>query len=397
MTTTSLTEALGYSKFRAGETPRMLVLESEYFLVRDVIQSAQAMGWSVQTLPIKLEGEAESEMLKSLLMELVRFQPDFLLTINHIGFDEAGVLAGILEDYGIPICSWFVDHPLPILGGAEQNATSNTQLFCYERTALPWLARIGFEDPRYLPTASNPEQFHPSKVDASISARMGRPLNLVAGSWFQRARLDVTPEGAEFARQLAIGRTVDRKFLRDDLARLLEQNAPEHGRALFMAAQITLGEATLQSRVELVRELADLGLVVYGDTHWEKLVEGVELPGAVHPTRELPSVFAGSDVNLNITAMQMPTALNKRVWDVPGSGGFLLTDSQADLFEFFETGVDVATFSCTEEAAEKARFYLDNPAARAKVAAAGFERVEKAHRTHHRLQSMVEVLAKRFG
>ncbi len=397
MTSSSLTQALGYPKFRPGEAPRMLVLESDYFLVRDVIQSARTLGWEVETLPIKLEGAAEAEMLKSLLMELVRFQPDFLLTINHIGFDESGVLAGILEDYGIPLASWFVDHPLPILGGAEQNATSNTQIFCYERTALPWLARIGFEDPRHLPTASNPEQFHPKKVDQAVAARMGRPLNLVAGSWFQRARIDVTPEGADFARQLASGREVNRQFLRDDLARLLDLNAPEHGRALFVASQIALGEATLQSRVELVEGLKSLGIVVYGDSHWEKLVQGIELPGAVHPTRELASVFAGSEVNLNITAVQMPSALNKRVWDVPGSGGFLLTDAQADLFEYFETGIDVATFSSTEEAAEKARYYLDNPAARDKVAARGFERVEQAHRTHHRLQSMVEVLAKRFG
>lgn len=43
----------------------------------------------------------------------------------------------------------------------------------------------------------------------------------------------------------------------------------------------------------------------------------------------------------NNPAAQMPTALNQRVWDVPGVCGFLITDAQEDALEFFEEDVDM--------------------------------------------------------
>ena len=122
-----------------------MVMKSNYFVVEDVVSAAREMGWAVHELPTALDDKADSQFLKALLMAVVEFRPDFLLTINHIGFDEKGVLAGILEGYDIPLASWFVDHPLPILCGAEKNARSTSQIFCFERSALPWLASIGFE------------------------------------------------------------------------------------------------------------------------------------------------------------------------------------------------------------------------------------------------------------
>ena len=38
------------------------------------------------------------------------------------------------------------------------------------------------------------------------------------------------------------------------------------------------------------------------------------------------AIYAGTAVSVNLTATSMPTALNLRVWDVPGAGGFLLTE-----------------------------------------------------------------------
>ena len=153
----------------------------------------------------------------------------------------------------------------------------------------------------------------------------------------------------------------------------------------------------MEARGAFAEALADQGLVVYGDEHWKQLAPGQRLEPPVDSRRDLPSLFAGSAVNTNVTAEQMPTAVNQRVWDVPGVGGFLLTDAQSDLLEHFEDGVDVATFASLDEAKDKARHYLAHPAERERIAARAHAKVEAQHRTHHRLETIEAVMRRRFG
>ena len=392
-----LQAALGYRKFTPGAPARVLVMQADYHVVGDVLEGARELGWIVRSMPTASAGRGSSTFLTELLQALVEFKPDFLLSINHLGFDEEGALAELLERFEVPLASWFVDHPLPILGGAEKNARSNCQLFCFERTALPWLASIGFEDPRHLPTGSSVRRFHPSLVLDELRARFAHPLSLVAGSWWHKARVEPSSAVRAAARELFGAHPVDRSFVRDGLEALLAADSGDSRRLVHHAAQAALAEASMNTRREFVRALSGLGLVVHGDEHWRELVPGLRLEPPVDPERELPTLFAASAINLNVTAEQMPTAVNQRVWDVPGVGGFLLTDAQEDVLEHFEDGVDVATYESHGEAREKARYYLAHPEERRRIARAGFEKVEREHRTTHRLRTVEDVLRRRFA
>ena len=396
MTPSPLTRALGYPKFKPGGKPRMMVMKSDYFVVADAVSIARELGWAVHELPTSLGKHGESSYIKEMLMAIVDFRPDFLLTINHIGFDEKGILAGILEDFNIPLASWFVDHPLPILGGAEQNARGTSQIFCFERTALPWLKQIGFEDPVHLPTASNPNTFYPSRVQPGRAAQLGAPLTLVAGSWWEKARTSFSPEVHTLAQEMAKERSMDRGFVRDELEGYLNNPQRRGDRKHGLAAQAALAETSMQARIAFVEALRELEPVVYGDEHWKNLVEGIELRDPVHATHDLPAVFAGSAVNLNVTAEQMPTAVNQRVWDVPGMGALLLTDAQEDVLEYFTDGEDIVIYHSLDEALDKARYYLANDSARDSIARKGLATVDAAHRTQHRLRRIEEVMRRRF-
>ncbi|MFT7670409.1 MAG: spore maturation protein CgeB [Planctomycetota bacterium] len=375
----------------------MLVMQGDYFVYEDIIQSARGLGWKVQTIATANSGKAETSFLSTLLGLLVSFKPDFVLTINHMGFDESGVLAGLLEQFGVPLASWFVDHPLPILGGAEANARSNCQAFCFERSALDWLASIGFDEPTYLPTGSNPSRFHPNAIDESLAIKFGRPLALVAGSWWQKAREDHSETVLQLANDMAAKHKVDRSFVRKHLAQYLEVSDKSVGRAPFHAAQAALAEASMRKRQSFVQALAPLNPVIFGDANWEKLISNVQLEAQVDPNLELPAVFAGTQVNLNVTAEQMPTAVNQRVWDVPGSGAFLLTDAQEDVHLHFKEGHDIVTYNSFDEAHDKARFYLANDGERHAIAQRALQTIDTAHRTHHRLSTIEDIMRHRFS
>jgi spore maturation protein CgeB len=79
-----------------------------------------------------------------------------------------------------------------------------------------------------------------------------------------------------------------------------------------------------------------------------------------------------------------PSQIKGRTFEVPGSGGFLLTDRVAHLERYFEIGREIAVFSSTDELIEQLRFWLDHPGERAAVAEAGYRRVCAEHTYDHR-------------
>jgi spore maturation protein CgeB len=390
-----LRTALKYPRFKGPV--RILVLDTGYFVVQDVLEAAADLGWEVVALRTKAVGKAEGGFVAELLRCLVSHRPDFVLTMNHLGFDEKGILAGLLGRYEIPYASWFVDHPMPILGGADTNATPFCQVFCFERMALPWLERHGYADPVYLPTGSSRRHFHPSAVDRAAAQELRWPLTFAGNSWWSKAR-----EGSPaWVRKLAsgLGRRfeVNRKAIANGLEGHLQKLSSIPERSRYAVAQVALAEASMLTRRGFARALAPEGLRVFGDDNWRRLVPGLDLRRGVGYGNALSALFAGSSVNANVTAEQMPTAVNQRVWDVPAAGGFLLTDAQEDVLELFEDGTDVAIYRDFEEAADKARHYLRRPEQREAIAKAGFEKVDREHRVTHRLERMRAVMRERYS
>ena len=355
-------------------------------IVNDIIEIAEKMGWEIASLPTPHGGTASQEFLGNLLRALVQHKPDFILTLNHTGFDANGRLAELLNGFQIPVASWFVDHPRPILEGSPNNAQQNTQLFCFERTSMQWLSQVGFEDAHFLPTAASPNMLRNNKV----LERFQHDVAFVGGSWWERARNSYSSDNQAIARKLyeehqenLIG------MLTDDQDEILSQPAE--------AIQIALAELSLQRRVGLIQAVESLNPAVYGDENWLNLIEGIDLHPPIDAATELPALFASTKINLNITAAQMPTAVNQRIWEVPLAGGFLLTDAQEDGLRFFEEDKSIVVYQSFEEALDKAKYYLDNDSERKKIVAKARALVEQNHLLEHRLSEIDSVMKKRFA
>lgn len=54
--------------------------------------------------------------------------------------------------------------------------------------------------------------------------------------------------------------------------------------------------------------------------------------------------------------------ISQRIWDVCGCGGFLLTNYQEELTDYFEIGTDVECYFSKEELFDKIDFYLKHDA-----------------------------------
>ena len=153
----------------------------------------------------------------------------------------------------------------------------------------------------------------------------------------------------EFAQALYLDRKAD---IAESIAQTTPKPDLEMTLNLIAASTWT---ATAQYRNELLKNFDSPALRIYGDDNWPQIMPNSQFMGPVNYGEDLSQVYEASTINLNATSLQMQTAVNQRVFDVPASGGLIITDAQADAMEHFEPGAEIVTYKCAEELKDKSR------------------------------------------
>ena len=119
---------------------------------------------------------------------------------------------------------------------------------------------------------------------------------------------------------------------------------------------------------------------------------GVRVHGGVSTHLEMPEVFFRSKINLNITIRSIQTGLSQRVWDILGCRGFLLSNYQAEIPEYFTIGQDLDCFENAAELKEKIAYYLAHDERRQEIASRGYDTVKEKHTCLNRVLSMLQTV-----
>lgn len=134
-------------------------------------------------------------------------------------------------------------------------------------------------------------------------------------------------------------------------------------------------------RQEMMDALSDLPVEIYGPG-WRKRRNwfNPELRKKVKANRiwneELVALYNHARIVLNISSWDPTrTGLNLRVFDVPATGAFLLTDYSAELAQHFKVGEELDAFSTPQELREKIIHYLSHDQERETIAHTGYEKV----------------------
>ncbi len=120
-------------------------------------------------------------------------------------------------------------------------------------------------------------------------------------------------------------------------------------------------------------------------------------PVAAH---EIPRIMRESIISLNFgdsgmvmrgLAPRRSRQIKARIFEVPGAGGMLLTESAEGLDRFYRVGEEIAVFEGVEDLAAKIRYFLDHPAQRDAIALKGYQRTRKEHTYEHRFSTLLDV------
>lgn len=129
--------------------------------------------------------------------------------------------------------------------------------------------------------------------------------------------------------------------------------------------------------------------------------ERVKLPGVTNLGRtdyysEMPLVFHDSRINLNISLRSIKSGIPLRCMDILGAGGFLLTNFQADMNDYFAAGEDYDFFSDKDELLDKIEYYLSHEDQRRAIAENGHAKVLKNHSFFNTFREIFKVCEVEF-
>ena len=146
--------------------------------------------------------------------------------------------------------------------------------------------------------------------------------------------------------------------------------------------QVSFVGAAHGDRREKVAKLAAMGIDV--------TCFGYGWPAGPVALNRIPQIMRESVISLNFANSKGMNQIKARTFEVPGAGGFLLTEEAPGLERFYIPGEEIEVFSNVEELALKIRHYLLSPSLRDEIARRGFERTRQDHTYDVRMKELVD-------
>lgn len=373
----------------------------------DIISAFQMLGVDVleERSEITHKGLSNAERIRLVEHVLRSEQPLFVFSINFYP-----AIAEICHIYRTKYLCWTVDSPVPELFSQSILLDTN-HIFLFDRAQY---LRFSPHNPggiHYLPLASCTERFdrvlsslsredtEKYRTDISFVGSLYNEKNpmrhLSALSDHTRGYVDALVEASlkiygynpvEDALNDQV--TQDIKSCSKDFY-AIEKAVEDPDRYIASHSYIGMQIAETE-RVRTLNTLAEhfkVDLFTRSDT---SALQGVHIHGGVESLTEMPKIFRLSKINLNMTIRPIQTGLPLRIFDILGCGGFLMTNYQAELPDYFEIGADLEAYSGMEELVEKCAYYLEHEEERRQIAMNGYRKVCEQHTYLHRIKNMIE-------
>ena len=142
-------------------------------------------------------------------------------------------------------------------------------------------------------------------------------------------------------------------------------------------------------RIRTLNALANSHSVHLYTTSDTSSVPNVINKGPADSNHEMPYIFKCSKINLNITAKSIKTGLPLRIFDVLACQGFLITNFQSEIPEYYEDGVDLVTYDSIPDLKEKVNYYLTHEEERKQIAKNGYEKTKNHYTFVHCLNQII--------
>jgi spore maturation protein CgeB len=338
--------------------------------------------------------ETDEIFLQKFKKELEKENFTVVLSVNY-----APLVSEICEQKNVRYLAWIYDSPLHIRDLSSLKNKCN-YLFFFDRGQAEEYKKIG-TNAMHMPLAVDTEIF--GKTIKPDRKRYQTDVSMV-GKLYQTEYADYIGclseytkgylEGIINSQSKIYGGYLIPELITQELLDRINKDYKEkkidfkmgYRELEFMLACETTG----RERYTALALLSNHFKVDLYSTDEEKDLPNVMFKGYADYYTQMPQIFYGSKVNLNISLKTIRTGIPLRVIDIMGCDGFVITNYQEEIAEYFKIDEECVVYDNLEDLYEKTRYYLEHDSVRAKIADAGYQRVSRDFTFEDRLQRMFQ-------
>lgn len=366
----------------------------------DAIESMQKMGCAVDVFEYEMRDyNLDGGFSNALLDRLDGGGYDFIFAFYFIP-----LIAKLAFFKKIRYVSWNFD-AWPFTFYSQMIQSPYNYIFTFDRWDCEELLHRGAPHAFHLPLAINPDRLRRLFRGRTVEKQADLVFigNLYNGDDDFVNQIHTLPDywkgylDALAASQLALpGNGLIAEMASDALAKSLGEyfsieDLPEYTwTQTEIVREMLCRKASSMERLRFLSSLSkrfSVRLYSGSDCH---ILKDADCAGYCDYLTEFPLACAGAKINLNFTPRNIASGMSLRVLDIMASGGFLLSNYQPELMEYFEEGKDFAAFYNLADLHEKAAWYLSHEKEREAIAANGQKKVLELFSYEGQLQKMFE-------
>ena len=340
-------------------------------------ESLKLEGHEVELCPffegIRARQETADKVIKPLLHQN---KYDFVFSFNYIP-----VVSNICKEYEYAYVSWVYDSPyIHVYSYTVLNPCN--YIFLFDYAVYQELYNAGIQTVYYLPLAVNPNRVLHLNNTKRMQDKFGADVSFV-GSLYNEPKnrlydkfADMNPYAKGYLDAIInaqkkvygyyfLGELIDDSVL-EELQRVYptDPNAPNVMKPRDIYADYVLArQVTSLERQEILnflgKELPDARLKLY-TTNEQVKIAGIQNCGWAEYNKDMPYIFLNSKINLNITLKSIKTGIPLRVFDIMGSRGFVLTNYQEEVMQYFQPNLDFVYYESYEDLLDKLEYFLEH-------------------------------------
>ena len=381
----------------------------------DIEEAIRGLGHDVATIPYSKDDVYREEKLQEYLKEKIHEErAEAAFSSNYYP-----PIAEVCHDLGIKYISWVYDSPHVMLYSYTTIYETN-KIYVFDKDQYEEFARNKIKTVHYMPLAANTARL---KALIEDKAKQGTFRN---SRFYNKADIAFVgtmydEEHTFFRRLCSISdhtkgylegmiatqkqiwgynfvRELMNDVIMDDMSKdipMKPNNDSVAGRDYLFSEYCINREITARERLEYLTEIGkkfanngEPAIDIYTKNHSLK-IDGAYNHGFIDPYVSAPFVYNKAKININITLRSIHTGIPLRAFEILGSGGFLLSNYQADFADCYVDGEDFVSFGSLEDMLDKIEYYLIHEKEREEIAANGFRKTEEKHTYYHRLSGMI--------
>lgn len=396
---------------------KVLFFKWNSFGTEDIEEAFKELGHETVIMPWSQDDvDINDDLLKSVEEKIEKEKPEVAFSSNYFP-----PIAKACHETGTKYISWVYDSPHVLLYSYTTVYDTNS-IYVFDREQYEEFASNGIGTIHYMPLAADPLRLRKliedkgqqvlfeksrffNKTDIAFVGAMYdenhtffKRLKNISG--YTRGYLEGVISGQKQVWGYNFVRSMMREDIMDDMAHdlpMLPKADSVVTREYLFAEYCINREITSRERMEYISAVGKAfakqdrpGLDLYTGNAGLK-IEGVYNHGPIDHYATAPFVYDKAKINLNISLRSIHTGIPLRCFEILGSGGFLLSNYQADFADCYVDGEDYVSFESRDDMLGKIEYYLSHDKERKEIAENGLRRTIENHTYLQRLEEMLKM------